>query len=139
MHTSTYTMLYDGQCRMCRSQAELVARYNDDRQIALLDLHAAVVAARFPRISVEDARRELHLVGPDGRIYRGAEAVRQILLLLPALRGLGELMRWPGAMLLARPLYALVAGNRYLLGGRVEPCPDGACALPDRESRRDQG
>jgi predicted DCC family thiol-disulfide oxidoreductase YuxK len=135
MNTSAYVMLYDGQCRICRSQADLVARYNDDRRIELLDLHESAVAARFPMISPADARRELHLVGPDGRIYRGAEAVRQILLLLPDLRGLGELMRLPGAMLLARPLYAFVANNRYLLGGRLESCTDDACAVPDRESR----
>lgn len=138
MHTSAYVMLYDGQCRMCRSQAELVARYNDDERIELLDLHDVAVAARFPLISPADARRELHLVGPAGQIFRGAEAVRQILLLLPDLRGLGELMRLPGAMLLARPLYALVANNRYLLGGRVEPCADEACAVPDRALRPDQ-
>ncbi len=123
---------------MCRSQAELISRYNDDGRIELLDLHEAAVAERFPLISPADARRELHLVGPGGQIYRGAEAVRQILLLLPDLRGLGELMRLPGAMLLARPLYALVANNRYLLGGRVEPCAEDSCAIPDREPRRGQ-
>jgi predicted DCC family thiol-disulfide oxidoreductase YuxK len=46
---------------------------------------------------------------------------------LPALRGLGELLRLPGAMGLARPLYALVARNRYLLGGRADACEDDIC------------
>lgn len=132
-----YVMLYDGQCRICRSQAELVARYDDDQQIELLNLHAPQARERFPLIAPADARRELHLLGPGEQVYRGAEAVRQILLLLPALRGLGELLHLPGAMMLAQPVYALVAGNRYLLGGRAEECADARCIgqAPDRESR----
>ncbi|MFV9504065.1 MAG: thiol-disulfide oxidoreductase DCC family protein [Oscillochloridaceae bacterium umkhey_bin13] len=128
MHTSRYTMLYDGACRICTNQAELVASYNDADWIEILDLNDPRVRERFPQITPAMAQRELHLVAPDGSLHQGAEAVREVLLRLPSLRGLGELMRLPGAMTLARPVYAWVAANRYLLGGRTEPCDDGSCA-----------
>ncbi|RMD74159.1 MAG: DUF393 domain-containing protein, partial [Chloroflexi bacterium] len=70
---------------------------------------------------------QLHVVGPDGTIYRGAEAVRELLLQLPALRGLGELLRLPGALTLAQPVYEFVARNRYLFGGKPTTCDDGSC------------
>lgn len=127
-----YIMLYDGNCRICSSQARLVAGYNDDGLIELLDMNTPEAQARFPQVSPAAAQRELHLVAPDGSLYRGAEAVRAILLRLPSLRGLGELLRLPGAIELARPIYAFVARNRYLLGGRVERCDDGSCAVQDR-------
>jgi predicted DCC family thiol-disulfide oxidoreductase YuxK len=127
MKTAAYTMLYDGNCRICRSQAQTIAGYNDDGLIEVLDMNTPDARARFPQVTPAMAQREMHLVAPDGTLYRGAEAVRETLLRLPALRGLGELMRLPGAMGLARPLYAWVARNRYLLGGRVESCEDGTC------------
>lgn len=122
-----YTMLYDGNCRICTGQARLVASYNDDGLIDIVDMNSPAARARFPQVTPAMARRELHLVGPDGSLHRGAEAVRETLLRLPALRGLGELMGLPGAMTLARPVYAWVARNRYLFGGSPAPCEDGTC------------
>jgi predicted DCC family thiol-disulfide oxidoreductase YuxK len=55
--------------------------------------------------------------------------VRQTLLRLPRLRALGRLMGLPGAMAVARPLYRLVARNRYLLGGRAGACDGDSCRL----------
>ncbi|MEJ5343805.1 MAG: DUF393 domain-containing protein [Chloroflexus sp.] len=121
-----YTMLYDGNCRICRSQAALIAGYDDHNQIELLDANSASARERFPQISHEEAMGQLHVVGPDGTIYRGAEAVREILLQLPTLRGLGELLRLPGALTLAQPVYELIARNRYLFGGSTT-CDDDAC------------
>jgi predicted DCC family thiol-disulfide oxidoreductase YuxK len=120
-------MLYDGACRICVRQAQMVRAYNDDGRIEVLDLHSAAAQARFPQVRPEDARRELHLVAPDGTLHRGAEAIREILLRLPALSGLGQLLRLPGMMSLARPLYAFVADNRYLLGGRADACEGDVC------------
>lgn len=128
MKIAPYTLLYDGNCQICVGQAETVAAYNDDDLIELLDMNSPDARTRFPQIRPEDAQRELHLAAPDGQLYRGAEAVRETLLRLPALSGLGELLRLPGAIHVARPIYAWVARNRYRLGGRAAPCKDNACA-----------
>lgn len=128
MNTSRYTLLYDGACRICTGQVEMVAAYNDADLIEIVDLRSPAVHERFPQITPEAAQRELHLVSPDGTLYRGAEAVRETLLRLPSLRGLGEVLGLPGMMNLARPIYAFVAANRYLIGGRTDDaCADGTC------------
>jgi predicted DCC family thiol-disulfide oxidoreductase YuxK len=130
-----YTLLYDGACRICVSQIRTIAAYNDAGLIELLDMNASEAQTRFPQVTPAMAQRELHLVAPDGSLHQGAEAVRETLLRLPSLRGLGELLRLPGAMSLARPIYAWIAQNRYRLGGRAEPCTDGTCAPSEAEPR----
>jgi predicted DCC family thiol-disulfide oxidoreductase YuxK len=129
MTANRYALLYDGNCRICTGQAALVARYDSARRIEPLDMNTPEARARFPQVTPAAARRELHLVAPDGALYRGPEAVRETLLRLPRLWALGQLMRLPGVMALARPIYRLVARNRYLLGGRAAGCDGDACRL----------
>jgi predicted DCC family thiol-disulfide oxidoreductase YuxK len=123
-----YTMLYDGRCRICCSQADLVRSFNTRGLIELLDLHDPAATARFPHFSAQAVRNELHLVAPDGSVHTGAAAVREVLLRLPSLRGLGEILALPGMTALAAPFYRLVAANRYLFGGQPAECEDGSCA-----------
>lgn len=129
MTANRYTLLFDGNCRICTSQAELVARYDAVHRIEPLDTNTPEARARFPQVTPAAARRELHVVAPDGTLYRGPEAVRETLLRLPRLRLLGQFMRLPGVMLLARPIYRLVARNRYLLGGRTAACDGDSCRI----------
>ncbi|NTW02021.1 MAG: DUF393 domain-containing protein [Oscillochloris sp.] len=122
-----YTLLYDGTCPICIGQAQMIAAYDDHGWIELLDLHSVDARERFPQVHPEDARRELHLVAPDGTLYAGAAAVRETLLRLPTLRMFGEFLCLPGAMLVARPLYAFIARNRYLLSGRADAWEGDVC------------
>jgi predicted DCC family thiol-disulfide oxidoreductase YuxK len=126
----SYILLYDGACRICTAQARDIARYDTDHRIGLLDLNAPAARERYPQISPTDAQRWMHIVGPDGRIWRGADAVRLALLLLPLGRALGALLYLPGVMRIARPLYDWFARNRYRFGGySAGACAGGACAV----------
>ncbi len=129
MTANRHTLLFDGNCRICSGQAALVARHDPAGRIESLDMNTPEARARFPQVTPAAARRELHLVAPDGALYRGPEAVRETLLRLPRLRALGLLMRLPGVMAVARPIYRLVARNRYRLGGRAAGCDGDSCRL----------
>lgn len=137
--TPPYTLLYDASCRICTRQVRVVEEHDRAERVELLDINSEEARVRFPQITPQDARRELYLAAPDGTLYRGAEAVRQTLLLLPPLRGLGRLMSLPGAMVLARPLYAWVARNRYRLGGRTGSCEEGTCGFDPSDHHRGAG
>jgi predicted DCC family thiol-disulfide oxidoreductase YuxK len=131
MHTlPTYTLLYDDMCQICTAQARGLVRYDTDHRIALLAIGSPAAQARYPQIAPQDAQRWMHIVGPDGHIWRGADAVRQALLLLPLGRALGALLYLPGAMRLAHPLYDWFARNRYRFGGvTADACDGDACAV----------
>lgn len=107
----------------------MVARYDYDQRLELLDINSDIAHKCFPQISPQAARAALHLAAPDGTIYRGPEAVRHTLLLLPLLTPLGALMYLPGMMTLAHPVYNWVARHRYLFGGTTRACDDGTCAI----------
>jgi predicted DCC family thiol-disulfide oxidoreductase YuxK len=125
-----YTLLYDGACRICTAQAHGLLRYDSEHRIALLALGSPAIRARYPQIVPVDAQRWMHIVGPDGRIWRGADAVRLALLLVPLGRALGALLYLPGAMRLARPLYNWFARNRYRFGGyTAASCNGDVCAV----------
>lgn len=131
-----YALLYDGRCRICTAQAAQLARWDRAERLDILDLNDPLVARHFPQVSPEAARAALHVVGPDGAVYRGAEAVREILLQVPQARALGLLLRMPGAISLANPIYDWVARNRYLLGGTTAAaCDDGSCRSPDNPAQ----
>jgi predicted DCC family thiol-disulfide oxidoreductase YuxK len=126
----TYTLLYDGACRICAAQAHGLLRYDTERRIALLAIDDPAARERNPQIAPEDAQRWIHIVGPDGRIWRGADALRVTLLLLPPGRVLGALMYLPGVMRVARPLYDWFARNRYRFSRyAAADCAGGACAV----------
>ena len=67
-----------------------------------------------------------------GKHHWGAEAVRYLSRRLPRLWPLAPVMHFPGMMLVAKPVYAWVSRNRYLIAGKAEDCDNGACALPRR-------
>jgi predicted DCC family thiol-disulfide oxidoreductase YuxK len=124
-----YAVLYDGRCRLCRSQAELIARWDREQRLDILDLNDPQVARHFPQVRPEAAREALHVVGPQGQVYRGAEAVREVVLQVPRLKPLGALLSLPGALSLANPVYDWLARNRYALFGSTSSptCDDEAC------------
>ena len=67
-------------------------------------------------VSREAAEEAMHLVAPSGTVWRGAEAAREVLRLLPAVRPLVWLFRAPGAMFVAETVYRWIARRRHRFG-----------------------
>ena len=52
-----------------------------------LDLHDEAVRAKFPDLKMENLLEELHAVDENGRVYRGARAINEILRRQRGLKG----------------------------------------------------
>ena len=66
-----------------------------------------------PRIpSREKLKEQMHLITPEGKVYRGAEAAGVLATLFPSSRLLGSLILLPGVRLVARYVYRLIARHR---------------------------
>lgn len=128
-----YTLVYDGMCRMCTRLANVLRRWDAPRQIEVVPSQATGVMARFPWIPPDAYGQAIQLVGPGGRTWQGAEAVEQLLGILPRGRWIAWIFHVPFVRALADRIYRWVARNRYRLG-----CGEHCQSRPLNVAFRDQ-
>lgn len=108
------TLIYDGECGFCRTAVDRVRRWDREHRLAVLPFQdrRRVAALGIPLPALAAA---MHLVLPDRRVFAGADAVPEILRLLPG--GGRRFARWlfaiPGVRPVARRVYAWVARRRH--------------------------
>ena len=74
------TLVFDGDCAICRSWVSYWQRLTNGRVI-YRPYHDA--ATDFPTIPREAFERAIWLIEPDGRVYSGAAAAYRVLLYAP--------------------------------------------------------
>jgi predicted DCC family thiol-disulfide oxidoreductase YuxK len=114
------TLIYDGECGLCRQSVDLVRRWDREHRLRLVPFQDAATVARFG-IALPALAAAMHLILPDGRVYAGADAVPEILRLLPGKRWLALPFRVPGVLRIARRVYARIAARRHCLVRGVSP------------------
>lgn len=115
------TVIYDGECGICRQSVELLRRWDRNRVLRYVSFQDETAVARFG-IALPALAAAMHLVLPDGRVYAGADAAPELLRLLPGKRWLAPLFRVPGVLPIARRVYAWIAARRRcLVRGFKEP------------------
>lgn len=107
-------ILYDGNCELCRASITAIRSFDASGQIEALDLHGYENRARFEQVRLKDLLEEVHAVDDQGRVWRGARAINEILRRQPGLRGwLAYAWYLPGYAWLARWQYRRIATSRY--------------------------
>jgi predicted DCC family thiol-disulfide oxidoreductase YuxK len=101
-------LIYDASCEFCRRWVARLKRWDRRDRIRLLPLQdpGAPALARRPR---EELERAAHLVRPDGAVFAGAAAGREVFAYLPGGWLPRALLAAPGVMPLAQRVYAFVA------------------------------
>lgn len=107
-------VFYDGNCGFCRWSVSLALHLDREGRLDAVPLQTPGVLAQHG-ISRAAAEKALHVVTPEGAVYRAGDAVRAILSVLPWFRPMRFLWRVPGFPWLADRLYYLVADNRGFL------------------------
>jgi predicted DCC family thiol-disulfide oxidoreductase YuxK len=100
------TLIYDGDCSFCQKWVQRFKRWEVGDDVITMPMQepAAVSIAGRP---LDRLAQAMHLVLPDGRVFAGAAAARELTRFMPALPGL------------------TLRGLRYRLG-----CEGGHCTLP---------
>ena len=102
-------VVFDGDCGFCRFWIERWRSISGDR----LDYEPyQEAAARFPEIAVDEFRRAVQLVLPDGRIFAGAAAVVRALAEIPGRGHWLSIYRIPGVSAVVDVAYRLIADHR---------------------------
>lgn len=132
MSEPRYVVLYDGQCKFCIAQTRnLVALARRDA-LELVDFQQPGVLDRYPSITYDACMQAMHLITPEGQIYKGFEAAVHAVATRPLLGKLAYVYYLPGLRQLCDLAYRLIANYRYrLLGKKVaeEGCDGGTCSL----------
>lgn len=111
------TLVYDGSCGFCRQWVGRVQRWDRAGHIRYLAYqdHDAPKLTNRPREALAMA---MHVVRPDGHVYAGAAAARELFRYLPGGALPRLLLGLPGAMPVAERLYAWIARKWGPVGWR---------------------
>lgn len=109
------TLVYDGACGICRAWVDYWGALTENR---VLYRPYQQAAADFPQIAVEDFKRAMTLIEPDGRVSAGAAATFRLLTHAPG-RGLywRAYQRVPGFAPATEAAYTFLSQRRGLLAG----------------------
>ena len=130
------TVLYDDGCPMCTFGMRVltwVDWFGAARLVGLSHPEAKVIG---PQLTREQLLEAIHCVTGDGRVYRGARAIRHLGLRMPVLVPLSVLMWVPGVMWIAERIYGVVARNRHVLS-KMFGCETVCAVMPAREREDD--
>jgi predicted DCC family thiol-disulfide oxidoreductase YuxK len=111
-----YTVVFDGDCRVCTRLANVLRGWDRDRQLEVVSSQQPGVMARFPWIPPRAYTDALQLVAADGTTWQGAAAIEQLLTVLPRGRLLSWVFKIPFVRTFADRFYRWFARNRYRLG-----------------------
>ena len=104
-------LVWDGDCGFCRRSVRHLRLWLGEKVVVE---PYQTAHARFPAIPVEAFREAVHLVEPDGRVSRGAEAVLRTLAHGGESLPLAAYRRLPGFAALSEWGYRQVASHRPL-------------------------
>jgi predicted DCC family thiol-disulfide oxidoreductase YuxK len=99
-------LIFDGACPQCRASMNGLMAFAASDRIEAIDLQDPDVERRFPAFKPQDLLREIHAVDDRGRVWRGADAIREAL---SRQSGLARAISW----LWAVPGFERLAGYQY--------------------------
>lgn len=121
------TVLYDGKCSLCKESKRIFEKLDWQQKVTWLSLQEYERTYGETSFSPAELRKEIHLITSSGKVVKGYNAVRLIMLQSPPVFVLGLIMYLPLVPLIGKPIYKLVAKNRHKFFRKK--CDDGSCAL----------
>lgn len=112
-------MLFDGACRFCSREANLLRRADTRSRVRFVDISDPAFGPAAYGLTRAEVDAQLHFFDEEGRLFRAMDAVRAAY----RAAGIGWRMAWTGHPLL-RPLfdrfYGAFARHRRRWGRRVK-------------------
>ena len=126
------TMIYDGQCVLCRQSLKMIQRLDWLHRVEPLDLQdQEQVKERYPELEHEALMGAIHVVTPDERVLVGFFGMRYLMRFLPLAWLMLPLVYLPGMNWLGPRIYGWIAKRRYRINKLfgAPTCEDGYCKI----------
>lgn len=114
MSSSQATLIYDGECPLCRKAVAWVegrVRGGALYSVACQDPERAV---RCPQVDEAACMEAMQLVLSDGSVYAGEEALPHLFRMMGRWRWFAIVFSIPGVSLLAPGAYRWIASHRHM-------------------------
>ena len=112
-----YTVIYDGNCKVCRRSVKLLTKWDRNHELEIIASQTPGVRERFPWIPPRAYIESMQVIRTsDGKTWQAAAALEELVNVLPK----GRLISWLFKIPFVRPIvdrfYRWFARNRYRLG-----------------------
>ena len=125
-----FKVIYDGHCQFCLRSIEQLKVMDLFSRCEYVDYQiVANLQSLHPSLNQQVAASQMHLITPNGKIYGGFFAFRQMGWFMPMLFPLLILMYLPFVDWIGPCVYKFIAQNRYLLHFNHK-CKDNRCFRP---------
>jgi len=124
-------ILYDDRCPMCTFQSRLLSWLDWFDRVRLVPISREEAGRLAPDLTREALLEAIHCVRPDGRIDRGARALRRVGMRMPALVPLALVLWLPGVIQVAERVYMFVSRRRETLS-KMFGCRQACSVMPGR-------
>lgn len=116
-------VLYDGKCGLCQRSIFLLTLFDHLRRLRCINYwKMAERKAIAPKLTIATLDRAMHVIFPNGKVYRGFDGFRELAAHLPLLWLLLPILHAPGIAPMGRWVYAQIAERR-------KRCRHTACKL----------
>ncbi len=79
-------ILFDNKCQLCIRFKDSLLRLEGARNINAISIYDQEVYEKYPMLSEENCRQEVHFVDEDSNVYAGEKAIEKLILLFPLVR-----------------------------------------------------
>jgi predicted DCC family thiol-disulfide oxidoreductase YuxK len=104
-----HTVFYDGSCPMCVAMMDKVGASSHREKFDLCDITKDALPESVTRAAAE---KEIHVIGPGGKVYRNAEAISKIFEQYPGWKWLALFRKFSVTRWLLSLGYGFVAAHR---------------------------
>ena len=133
--TAKTHLLYDDTCPMCTFQMKVITWLDWFNRIHLVPVSSPEARTIASDLTPEQLMAAIHSLAPDGRIQRGARALRFVGLRLPPMMPLAALLWFPGVIWIAERVYTWISRRRHVIS-KLFGCKE-ACRLMPVRSREE--
>ncbi len=114
-------LIYDDSCPVCLGAIDKVMRLDKAGLIIPTPLSNPILPDWLALPSHEELYKQMHLVSPAGKVFRGADAIERLLSIFPQSRVFGLVLSLPVIKQLSRICYGIVARNRMKISNSLPP------------------
>lgn len=117
------TLIYDGECGLCRKAAKWVNSHARPGEIETLPCQSEERKRRFPNMDEARCLEAMQLVLTNGDVYSGEEALSPLFKRMRGWRWVAGVFSLPLVNRVSPPLYRAIAKHRHDLAGLFKQGP----------------